>query len=421
MLEKIAYAGTASRSHAEASQFLEKLADLVVDEKQVERVTRAIGEERLVERATAVQAFQELPLPQKFAVPAAVRAPDLAVVMADGGRMQILDRSGSGAARDVVPEVATRATGTDAEWEEGCDAKGHWREDKVGLLMTMQSTVSAVDPCPALPESFVNATRIPRLVRELKKNVKEAEEAVGDTEEPEVAEQALTEETKYEPPQVAERHVVASRSSWGDFAVLLAQAAWQWGFQGAVRKAFVADGSKNNWVLQRRFFASFVPILDFIHALTYVFAAAMAGRKFSEGWPIYSQWITWVWQGQVVKVIAALAERQAELGKPAKDESETNPRKVVDRALTYLRNHQDKMRYDEYRKAGLPISSSHMESMVKQINLRVKGTEKFWSEEGAEAILQLRADHLSDDQPLVEFWKRRQATATGQRRYRRAS
>jgi hypothetical protein len=35
---------------------------------------------------------------------------------------------------------------------------------------------------------------------------------------------------------------------------------------------------------------------------------------------------------------------------------------------------------------------------------RVKGTEKFWCEQGAEAILQLRADLLSDDQPLDVFW-----------------
>jgi hypothetical protein len=143
-------------------------------------------------------------------------------------------------------------------------------------------------------------------------------------------------------------------------------------------------------------------------------------RKFAHGWPIYTQWITWVWQGQVGQVIAALANRQAELGKPAKDDAETSPHKVVDKALQYLRNHQDKMRYDQYRQAGLPITSSHMESMVKQINQRVKGTEKFWSEDGGEAILQLRADHLSEDEPLREFWKRRQANATGQRKYRKA-
>jgi hypothetical protein len=50
----------------------------------------------------------------------------------------------------------------------------------------------------------------------------------------------------------------------------------------------------------------------------------------------------------------------------------------------------------------------------------VKGTEKFWPEGGAEAILQLRADLLSDDQPLDAFWERRQAQAAGQRRYSRA-
>ena len=65
--------------------------------------------------------------------------------------------------------------------------------------------------------------------------------------------------------------------------------------------------------------------------------------------------------------------------------------------------------------------SSHVESVIKQINYRVKGTEKFWSESGAEAILQLRADYLSDTKPLREFWRRRQAAMTGQRRYRCAA
>lgn len=36
-----------------------------------------------------------------------------------------------------------------------------------------------------------------------------------------------------------------------------------------------------------------------------------------------------------------------------------------------------------------------VESAIKRINRRVKGSEKFWSEPGAEAILQLRADYLT--------------------------
>jgi hypothetical protein len=33
----------------------------------------------------------------------------------------------------------------------------------------------------------------------------------------------------------------------------------------------------------------------------------------------------------------------------------------------------------------------------------------------------LRADYVSDEDELEDFWQRRQATATGQRRYRRSA
>jgi hypothetical protein len=65
--------------------------------------------------------------------------------------------------------------------------------------------------------------------------------------------------------------------------------------------------------------------------------------------------------------------------------------------------------------------SSHVESVIKQIHYRVRGTETFWSEEGAEAILQLRADYLSEMEPLAASWQRRPAAMTGQRRYRRSA
>jgi len=65
--------------------------------------------------------------------------------------------------------------------------------------------------------------------------------------------------------------------------------------------------------------------------------------------------------------------------------------------------------------------SSYVESAVKQFNYRVKGSEKFWTEEGAEEILQLRGDHLRDDRPLESFWRRREAAESGQNRYRKAA
>jgi hypothetical protein len=46
------------------------------------------------------------------------------------------------------------------------------------------------------------------------------------------------------------------------------------------RMVFIGNGSDNNWTIWRQSAPSFTPVLDFIHALSYVFAAAMAGRKF---------------------------------------------------------------------------------------------------------------------------------------------
>jgi hypothetical protein len=165
----------------------------------------------------------------------------------------------------------------------------------------------------------------------------------------------------------------------------------------------------------------FVPILDFIHALTYVYSAALAGRSAAEGWTIYVRWITWVWQGEVSRTIAELSERALELGAAPPDTSETDPRVIVAGTLTYLRNQQSRMNYPEYRKLGLPITSSPIESTVKQINYRMKGTEKFWTRRGGEAMLQLRADQLSDTIPLDLYWARRARQGSGVRSYAKAA
>ena len=410
MLDKIVYAGVNNTSFEQGSKDLHKLAEVDVSAKQVERVCKRIGEERVAERNEAVEAYQALPLTERKAVLPGATVPEVAVVGCDGGRLQILDRSGA----KVEADQASNA-------EDGSTSK-HWREDKIGLLMTMKSAVAASDPCPEIPGQFVDPTRILKLARELKKQALPSEEAVKETSEPEVGVETLAENREqWEPPEVEEKRLVGSRVRWPDFGPIVARTAWEWGFFEAQRKAFLGDGSDNNWTIWRQYFSSFVPILDFIHALSYVFAAAMAGRKFAEGWSIYEQWIRWVWSGEVAQVIAALAQRQLELGTPTEADGETSPRQTVAQALTYLQNHQSQMQYGEYRRQGLPITSSYVESAVKQFNQRVKGTEKFWSEQGAEAILQPRADHLSDNDPLHAFWQSRQAEQTGQRPYRQAA
>jgi len=221
-------------------------------------------------------------------------------------------------------------------------------------------------------------------------------------------------------PEVLVRSVVATREAVEAFGKQLATAAWRRGFMAASRKAFVGDGSETNWSIWRRHFSHFTPIVDFIHALCYVFAGAMAGRTVTEAWPIYCQWAQWLWGGEAELVIAALRERQRELGQPERNEAQESPRSKVAEALCYLQNQSSRMRYDEYRRDGLPITSSHIESTIKQINRRVKGTEKFWSSGGADALLQLAADYLSDTQPLTTFWRERTTQATGQRHYQTA-
>jgi hypothetical protein len=402
------YAGAAHGSFEQGGQSLKELAGVEVSAKQVERLTRTIGGERAAERTAAVQAFEALPLADKHRTPAGVASPDAAVVEVDGGRLQIRERGGE---RDATAEEET---------PPGREKGKHWREDKAALLLSIQSKVAAVDPCPQIPETFVDPTRILKLAREIHA-VSAGQDGV--TEPPPTADpgEEAPPETCYRPPTIRTRQVVASRLRWPDFAPLVAQAARMAGLLGAVRRAFVADGSDNNWAIWRRFFSSWTAIIDFIHVLSYVFAAATAGRKFAAGWPVYVRWIEWLWQGQPERIIVELAQRQVELGAPEASDGETSPRRLVAEALTYLQNHKDKMRYDEYRRQGLPLTSSHMESLMKQINQRVKGTEKFWCEEGAEAILQLRGDLLSDARPLDAFWERRQASQTGQRRYKRAA
>jgi hypothetical protein len=426
---------------------LRVLAEVTVDAKQVERLTEQIGLERVAERDAAVAAWLDRPLAQREDPPPDVTPPQLAVVAMDGGRLQIrrsaeepedgeppgggeppAERPALGAEDQPIPaaaptdEPSTMAAGDpDSEAARAAKSK-HWREQKTGCLLEMSSTVSDVDPCPEIPSVFVDPLQSLKLAQQIGQcavpqgapfKVAEPEEDEGVEDEDDKRSQRPGR------PEVDKRRVVASRQDVSRFGPLLAATACVMGLYAAARRAFVADGLSENGSVYKRYFSRWTAVLDFVHAMTYVYAAAMAGRMFAEGWPVYERWIRWVWAGQVSLVIQELTARQQEVGKATKEDKEGSPKRVIHEALTYLSNHQDKMRYDEYRKAGLPLMSSHVESTVKQINYRVKGTEKFWTEEGAEAILQLRADYLSDDDPMEDFWQRRQEAATGQRRYRR--
>jgi hypothetical protein len=424
---------------------LRVLAGVRVSAKQIERLSQRIGRERQQERDAATAAWRARPLAQREQAPPGCAAPPLAVVEMDGGRLQIRrpgdepdpsdpaappDAAGAqgppqAKASEQATEPSANATPSEPKGEPDRQAKAkHWREDKVGCLLQRKSVPSDVDPCPEIPSVFVDPLGSLKLAQQIG-HVAVPKGAPFERAQPEAEEEeeSAPDRSRKRPgrPEIESRRVVATRQDVYAFGPLLAAAACAMGLFAAARRAFVADGSSENWSVQQRYFARWTAVLDFVPAMTYVYASAMAGRSFAEGWPVYERWIGWVWAGQVRRVIEELRPRQQEVGEPTKEDKEGSPRRVVAEALTYLSNHQDKMRYDEYRKAGLPLRSSHVESTIKQINYRVKGTEKFWTEQGAEAVLQLRADYLSDDEPLEAFWQRRQAAATGQRRYRRSA
>lgn len=418
LLKKVVFAGTRCGSFALAAEALRELADVEVPIKQVERRTQQIGTERCEEREAAVAAYEARPLVERKKAPEGVVAPPIAVVQMDGGRLQILERTPPA---PPPPPAVPAPTSAPKKKKKG----EHWREDKVGLLASMTSAPGTDDPCPNVPTHYIDPERIPRLAEEIKSKSKATGcEAAREADAPAVPAGPTPGPApgcRYEPPELVVRSVVSTKQGVEVFGGLLAAAAWARGFYGSKRQVFLGDGSNANWGVWARHFSSFIPVVDFIHALAYVYGAAMAGGTFADGWSRYVRWIEALWRGEVATVVSGIQTRQQILGMPEATDGETHPRMCLAAARSYFENQQGRMKYAEYRRAGLPITTSHVESTIKQMNHRVKGSEKFWSESGAEAILQLRADLLSETAPLDDFWDRRQAHITGERRYKRAA
>ena len=326
--------------------------------------------------------------------------PAVAMVSVDGGRLQV------------------RSAGSDAK------PASHWRESKTAVLETYLGQTYEVDPDPDVPRCFLDLKRTTKMVRglghALPSGLEFKDQHAASGEKP-PARRGRRRSSRPGRPKRLVRSVLASRARSESFGPMMHQAAWERNFFGAKRRVFLGDGAGANWTIHREHFSTFLPVLDFVHALSYLFAAAFAGRAQAEGSEVYRRWIQAVWSGQVATILPELEARSRELGEPPEGCSESDPRQLVFEAWRYLSNNAGRMRYDEYRRSGLPIMTSAVESTIKMINRRVKGSEKFWSERGAEAILQLRADSLSETEAMSRFWRARESTASGLRPYRRVA
>ncbi len=397
------YSGTTAVSFAKASRDLANLSDLAISDERVRRACGHVGGDRVDQQQRLQEAFQSKPLPeQSHGKPADIKAPEIACVMCDGGRYQHLDRGVGPSGHRFVSKRSAR--------------KGeHWKESRIGLLVSMSGEQHESDPQPTLPPELRHEAMADKLSEIGKTGIKldSPEETAAAEETSTTASDGLVGAT------LEHRGVVASRQNWETFGPLLASRAWYRGFAATSRKVFVSDGSPTIEKLQRTHFSHYTSVLDILHALSYGLAAARAiSADETSARRQYDSWAAKIWEGRVDEVIDELTAHGRKFGEPPPDVGSDDPREVIRRSRVYYDNHACRMDYPSYRRAGFPLTSSLMESMVKQVSRRVKGTEKYWSSSGGEAILRLCGDYLSDDEPMRAYWNQRSRHAPGVRAYR---
>jgi hypothetical protein len=159
---------------------------------------------------------------------------------------------------------------------------------------------------------------------------------------------------------------------------------------------FAADGApwiwaRLDWVIARVKLdpARVVEVLDWCHAVHHLsLALAALGLAADRRAAEYGRLRVLLKAGQSRTVIEGLEALAA--GQP--DDS------AVWREIGYLTRHSEagRLRYHCFRCRGVPLGSGAIESTIRRvINLRLKGTSIFWTEENAEAVFQLRAAVVS--------------------------
>ena len=372
LVRTVCHLATEVRSFERVSVVMKRVWGVEISDTTINRLARQVGGE-LSER----EANQQQGGDKEVVVPA------MAVVCCDGGRIRTREPG--------------RGRGVRLSGETG------WRETKNALFdrMTPQGEhCPGVDPCPQLPSSFRSVKKVAEIAG---KALPEVRDVGGEGEQ-------VPERIVYRGPRRVLRTVLSSMACSEDFGRMMEREARRRRFFEAPRRAFLGDGLPWNWSIWKEHFPDFTPILDFIHVLQYLYQAAEAlGEDEQAGWSLYVEHVTLCWAGRVDQVIAELtAACQRQGVDPGEKLPEDHPLKPVTDAVRYLDNNRQRMKYPEYRKAGLPVTSAPMESLIKQINMRVKGTEMFWDDPaGAEAILHLRAASLCDDDRLNEYLKTR--------------
>lgn len=140
-------------------------------------------------------------------------------------------------------------------------------------------------------------------------------------------------------------------------------------------------------------------VLDLHHALEKLWQAAYVFHD--EGSPQAQDWVKkralHILQGQVSQVIKGMRQSAT------KRRLSKKKKKPVETAAAYFYRNRGHMRYDDYLRRGWPISTGVVEGACKNlVKDRMERSGMRWTQEGAEAMLKMRATYLSDD--FEEYW-----------------
>lgn len=381
LVGRVTVAAAESRSFKRAAIVVDRVGGQAVSTKTIERVVHDVGGELAARRDADPKTADSLArLPES--------PPELAVVECDGGRIRTRE-PGHG------PGVHFPEKG--------------WSESKNACLIRASPTVSDHDPQPEPPACFCDPKHVAKVAETQALSVASAtpESSIKPSREkdsePELEPESAGRVSKADwRPKRLVRTVLGSIACSKDFGKQMDREAKRRRFGEAKIKAFLGDGLPWNWSIQKTHFKEYTPILDFTHVLSYLFIAAKAVHDSAQdAWDQYLVWMRGAWQGEIAQVLDELRHWQMKQGDAPKGTADQDPRVILATTITYLENNQDRMKYPEYRQAGMPVTTAWMESLVKEMNYRVKGTEMFWNNpEGAEAILQVRAATLCDDERL---------------------
>jgi hypothetical protein len=162
-----------------------------------------------------------------------------------------------------------------------------------------------------------------------------------------------------------------------------------------LKLVFLADGAPEMWDLMRRHMSPAVlaqvaaQLVDFWHLVEKLGNAA---QLFENGQARAAEWrrLLVTREDAAEQILRELEGSGLELTVFGKD-------RPVHDAITYIRNHRDRMNYKAARDAGLPIGSGNVEAACKSLfAMRFKRPGARWLETSGEEIVQLRAAGLSD-------------------------